>query len=105
MTNSIRPGRLASLLGNGEARTDANALEACRAEGLCVKATAGAARWVETGCTEGQTPKQRDPRGTSRRSSSGNVDAKSRLVEVRAFIVEMNQGNAWGAKGCREMDA
>ena len=105
ITNSIRPGRLASLLANGEAQTDANVSEACRAEGLCVKATAGAVRWVETGCTEGQTPKQRDPRGTSRCSSSAGVDAKSRLVEVRAFIVATNRGNARGAKGRREMDA
>ena len=33
------------------------------------------------------------------------VDAKSRLVEVRAFIVAWNRGNARGAKGRREMDA
>ena len=63
ITNSIRPGRLASLLEAGEAQTDAEASEARRAEGLCVKATAGSIRWVETGCSEGQTFKQRDPRG------------------------------------------
>ena len=28
---------------------------ACRAEGLCDKATAGAVRWLETECSEGQT--------------------------------------------------
>ena len=35
MTNPFRPGRPASLLVNGEAQ------KACRAEGLCAKATAG----------------------------------------------------------------
>ena len=35
MTNPIWPGRLASLLPSGEAQ------KACRAEGLCDKATAG----------------------------------------------------------------
>jgi hypothetical protein len=28
---------------------------ACCAEGLCVKATAGAVRWLEAECSEGQT--------------------------------------------------
>jgi hypothetical protein len=32
-------------------------------------------------------------------------DAKSRLVEVRAFILAMKRGNVRGAKGRREMDA
>ena len=105
MTNSIRPGQLASLLVKGEAQTETEVSEACRAEGLCVKATAGMVRWVETGCPEGQAPKQRDPRGPSRCSSSTGVDAKSRLVEVRAFIVATNRSNARGAKGRREMDA
>jgi hypothetical protein len=42
---------------------------------------------------------------TSRRSSSVSVDAKNRLVEVRAFIVALKRGNAREAKGRREMDA
>ena len=49
MTNPFRPCRPASLRGSGEAR------KACRAEGLCVKATAGAAWWLGTECSEGQT--------------------------------------------------
>lgn len=49
MTNPFRPGRPASLLGNGEVQ------KACRDEGLCVKSTAGAVRWLGTECSEGQT--------------------------------------------------
>ncbi len=59
MTNPFRPGRPASLLDNGEAQ------KACRAEGLCAKATAG----VESGgwgrnAQKAKHVKQRDPRGS-----------------------------------------
>lgn len=107
MTNPFRLGRLASLLAHGEAR------KACHAEGLCVKAMAGAAKWLGTECSEGQTREA----GRSARNKPvfivrvgplvavRSVDAKSRLVEVRASIRALTRGNARRAKGRREMDA
>ena len=98
MTNPIRPGRLASLLGNGEAR------KACRAEGLCAKATAGAARWLGTECSEGQACET--GRSTRTKTVSGaHAGTRSRFVEVRASVGAWTRGNARRAKGRREMDA
>jgi len=57
MTNSIRPVHSASLPEQGEAQ------KACRAEGLCVQATAGAVRWLETECQKARHVKQGDLSG------------------------------------------
>ncbi len=99
MTNPIRPCRPASLLDNGEAR------KACRAEGLCAKATAGAVRWLGTECSEDPTCKA----GRAMRIKPVFIvlvkDGKSRLMEVRASVRARKRGNARGAKGRREMDA
>jgi hypothetical protein len=54
MRNSIRPYRLASLRSKGEAQTSARTEEADGAEGLGVKATIGAGRWLETEGSEGR---------------------------------------------------
>jgi hypothetical protein len=53
MTNSIRPRRLASLLGNGEAQTCANGKPTTLMDGA--KAMVGASRWLETESLEGET--------------------------------------------------
>jgi len=61
MTNSIRPYRLASLRFNGEAQTPPAGGEAHGAEGLGVKATMGAGRWLETERSEGRLREARRP--------------------------------------------
>jgi hypothetical protein len=84
MTNPFRPGRPASLLVNGEAR------KACRAEGLCEKAAAGAVRWLGAECSEGQTREAGRSAGTKpvfmQYQPQGRGLPKSRLAEVRASI-------------------
>ena len=53
MTNSIRPRRLASPLGTGEAQTRASGKPSTLMDGA--KAMRGAARWLETESLEGGT--------------------------------------------------
>jgi len=53
MTNSIRPRRLASPLGTGEAQTRASGKPSTLMDGA--KAMVGAARWLETESLEGGT--------------------------------------------------
>ena len=66
MRNSIRPYRLASLRSKGEAQTLPEGGEAHGAEGLGVKATMGADRWLETEGSEGGLRETRRPAWAAR---------------------------------------
>jgi hypothetical protein len=78
-------------------------VEACGAEGLCVKATTGADRWLGTECSEGQTRDTKRSAGTREAFMCRKPGTKSRPAEVRAFIVALKPGNAGGAKGRRKV--
>ena len=102
MRNSIRPYRLASLRSKGEAQTPPDGGEAHGAEGLGVKATKGAGRWLETEGWEGGMREARRPAW----AASGHKKPQGHAPQagVTALIVAMKPGNAGGAKGCRKME-
>lgn len=91
-----------SLLGTDETRTR-DEREARRAEGLGVKATTGAVRWLETEGSEDQahdTGRSAWPMGVFMVESA----RRAHHAEVRAPIVASKPGNAGGAKGCRKVE-
>ena len=102
MRNSIRPYRLASLRSKGEAQTLPDGGEAHGAEGLGVKATMGAGRWLETEGSEGGMREGRRPAW----AASGHTTPQGHAPQagVTALIVAMKPGNAGGAKGRRKME-
>ena len=107
MTNSIRPGRPASLPEKGEARKEPVALRGC-----VLKRRQGSVRWLETECSEGQTREAGRPGWQEGRCSyayswrrcAGRGRRRAGHSGVRASIVALKPGNAGGAKGRRKVD-
>jgi hypothetical protein len=100
--NSIRPCRPASLLVNGEARTDASR-KPVALRGSVQKRRRG--RWGgwRRNARKARHVNQRELPGP-RRCSCARKPPKSRPAEVRDVIVATKPGNSGGAKGVRKMD-